>query len=83
MTFIDRPNIGPGTYDTEKTEQKIELVPNLQSKQLRDDKQFGQAPRFQQDLLAKDADEPGPGSYNQLNYWHKRTFNLQVLNAQA
>ena len=40
---------------------------------------FGAVGRFQEGA----GESPGPGAYNDLNKWHKKTYNLKFLNVQV
>lgn len=51
------------------------LSPNINNK-AKDNLQFGRSIRFGD--TTKNA--PGPGAYNELNKWHKKTYNLKFLN---
>mgnify|MGYP006099568011 CR=1 FL=1 len=49
--------------------------------QNRDNLKFGSDVRFKLDY--KEMMKPGPGQYNDMNKWNKRTYNLKFLNFQA
>jgi hypothetical protein len=67
-------NIGPGSYSKKQYQPKKE---NNTAKP-----QWGNEARFKSidQQNAQTSSSPAPGSYNDLNKWNKRTFNLKFLN---
>jgi hypothetical protein len=52
---------------------------NGQSPQKKENLMFGRVERFK----SENKEAPGPGAYNDLNKWHKKTYNLKFLNVSV
>lgn len=66
--------MGPGSYD--KPKSIFDEVNNARLNRRKANLSFGKVDRFPSDSKRI----PGPGAYNDLNKWHKKTFNLKFLN---
>jgi hypothetical protein len=74
--------VGPGAYGGSKFKHIKEPSPKNQVSSTLVGHAAQQQSIFGSDKRFKDAKQeiPGPGSYAEVNKWHKKTYNLKFLN---
>ena len=82
ISNIAPATVGPGAYGGSKFKHikekspKREMLPNGAQATSNQLSVFGNETRFK----GPNGESPGPGSYADMNKWHKKTYNLKFLN---